>query len=555
MKILTGESRRNVGTSEEVVSYLVLARKYRPQNFDEVIGQEHITRSLKNAILNQRIAHSYLFTGSRGIGKTSTARILAKALNCIKGPLPNPCQECVLCREITQGISMDVLEIDGASNRRIDEIRNLRENVKFAPSKARFKIYIIDEVHMLTPEAFNALLKTLEEPPLHIKFIFATTQPEKIPLTILSRCQRFDFRRITDRELVGQLKKISQQEKIDIEQNALFAIARFAQGSMRDGESVLDQLISFCEGKIIAKEVISLLGIVSEECLFNFGQAIIEKDVEKGLTIINALLKEGKDLEQFVKGLTQYFRNLIMAKEDLPNLIELSKEEEKRIIEQSSAFSLPELFYAFSLLTHTQQIMRGSLDKRICLEFLFLKMAKRQSFVSIEEILEKIKTLETSSEPAVSTPACAEASVGRLNPQPEGEDCPLGELKEIWSECLAAVQGERMSLATFLQQGEIISVQGNKIEIGFSPDFSFYCQNLQRRENKKIIEKLISEKLNKEVKIIFTLLVPACAREGARVLEKVKDKVSDKENSPSLPSSVKKAMEIFEGRICPTPRH
>lgn len=536
------------------MSYLVLARKYRPQNFDEVIGQEHITRSLKNAILSKRIAHSYLFTGSRGTGKTSTARILAKALNCVNGPTPTPCQKCLLCREITQGISMDVLEIDGASNRRIDEIRNLRENVQFAPSKARFKIYIIDEVHMLTPEAFNALLKTLEEPPPHIKFIFATTQPEKIPSTILSRCQRFDFRRITDRELVGQLEKISQLEKIDIEQNALFAIARFAQGSMRDAESTLDQLISFCKEKITEKEVISLLGTVGQEALFNFGQAIIEKDVQKGLTLINTLLKEGKDLEQFVNGLIQYFRNLMMAKQRITNLIELSKEEEKRMVEQSNAFSLSELFYTFSLLTYTQQIMRGSLDKRICLEFLFLKLAKRQSFLSIEEILEKIKTLQTSSDPQPPPqtanrppsrageadkpqPATRNPQPATRSPQPKGEDCPLGELKEIWSECLAAVQRERMSLATFLQQGEIISVQGNKIEIGFLPDFSFYCQNLQRRENKKIIEKIISQRLNKEIKIAFILL------------EKAKDKISDKENSPSLPSSVKKAIEIFEGRM------
>ena len=232
------------------MSYLVLARKFRPQNFDEVIGQDHITTTLKNAITQNRVAHAYLFTGPRGIGKTSTARILAKALNCQKGPRPVPCDKCPSCEEIMKGSSLDVIEIDGASNRGIEEVRNLRENVKFAPSRGRFKVYIIDEVHMLTQEAFNALLKTLEEPPAHVKFVFATTAPYKVPATILSRCQRFDFKRIPIQAIVDKLKDISSQEKFIATEDALFAIAKASEGSMRDAESILDQLASFCDKKM-----------------------------------------------------------------------------------------------------------------------------------------------------------------------------------------------------------------------------------------------------------------------------------------------------------------
>src|SRR3989338_802344 len=245
------------------MSYQIFARKFRPQTFEDVVGQEPITTTLKNAITKKRIAQSFLFTGSRGVGKTSTARILAKALNCDKGPAPAPCNKCSVCEEITLGNSLDVLEIDGASNRGIDEIRSLRENVKFKPARTRYKIYIIDEVHMLTGEAFNALLKTLEEPPEHVKFIFATTEPHKVPLTILSRCQRFNFKRIATDDIHAKPKESAKEEKLKIEKNALFLIAKASEGALRDAESLLDQLASFAEGKIAEKDVLLMLGLAS----------------------------------------------------------------------------------------------------------------------------------------------------------------------------------------------------------------------------------------------------------------------------------------------------
>jgi len=247
------------------MSYVVIARRWRPQQFNEIIGQEHVSKTLSNAIANNRIAHSYIFTGPRGVGKTTTARILAKAVNCEKGPTPHPCNECASCKAITVGNSMDVLEIDGASNRGIDEVRNLRENIRYAPTQGKYRIYIIDEVHMLTKEAFNALLKTLEEPPEHAMFIFATTEIHRVPATILSRCQRFDFRRIPLKTIMEHLRRICDGEKIDIQEEALLQIAKKADGSMRDAQSILDQLISFSGNKIAFEDVAQALGVIHQD--------------------------------------------------------------------------------------------------------------------------------------------------------------------------------------------------------------------------------------------------------------------------------------------------
>src|SRR3989338_11015030 len=296
------------------MGYLPFARKWRPQDFSEIIGQEHITTTLENAILMDRLHHAYLFAGPRGIGKTSTARIFSKALNCEKGPSVKPCNECGTCKEITSGFSMDVIEIDGASNRGIDEIRNLRETVKFSPSKGRFKIYIIDEVHMLTTEAFNALLKTLKEPPMHVKFIFATTEPHKVPATILSRCQRFDFKRIQIKDIIAKLREVSKVERIDIDEDAFLYIAKASDGSMRDAESILDQIASFSKGKGHLKDVIDSLGMIDQETLFRSAELIINKDTKAGIHLVDEILNSGKDTKQFLLELLEYFRNIMIVK-------------------------------------------------------------------------------------------------------------------------------------------------------------------------------------------------------------------------------------------------
>lgn len=294
------------------MSYLIFARKFRPQTFEQVLGQDPIVTTLRNGIKQERIPQNFLFSGPRGIGKTSTARILAKALNCAKGPVEEPCGKCTSCQEITQGNSLDVLEIDGASNRGIDEIRNLRETVKFKPVNGRYKIYIIDEVHMLTTEAFNALLKTLEEPPPHVKFIFATTESHKVPLTILSRCQRFTFKRIPTHVIAEKLEEIAKAEKLKFDKKAIYLVAKASEGALRDAESLLDQLASFSEGKIEEADVLATLGLASEEVYFSILAAIQSKEAEKIFSLVADLYDNGKDLSQFAKGLLETFRHLLL---------------------------------------------------------------------------------------------------------------------------------------------------------------------------------------------------------------------------------------------------
>jgi DNA polymerase III subunit gamma/tau len=378
------------------MSYQVTARKWRPQTFTELVGQDHVARTLQNALRLGRMAHAYLFTGTRGVGKTTTARILAKTLNCEQGPTAEPCNQCTLCQAITLGSSLDVLEIDGASNRGIDEIRDLREKIRYAPARGRYKIYIIDEVHMLTEHAFNALLKTLEEPPPQVVFIFATTEPQKVPITILSRCQRFDFRKVASTEISACLAKIAQQEGIHIGPNALHQIARRAEGSLRDAQTLFDQVITFCGPEIEDPDVASLLGLAGEEQILRLMEAILARDACTALTVLTHLLQRGFDTRDLCRQLLEAVRDMLVVKvaPSGQGILDRSPAELEGLQKLGAQASIDELHTLFELLAATEGRVRDSAQPIWMLEVSLIKLAALPHLQSLSTLLARLESLE-----------------------------------------------------------------------------------------------------------------------------------------------------------------
>ena len=513
--------------------YTVFALKWRPRDFEEVIGQPAIVSTLKNAIQSNRLAHAYLFAGPRGVGKTSTARILAKALNCKTGPTIKPCLKCSSCMEISEGRSLDVIEIDGASNRGIDEIRVLRENVKFSPTAGKFKIYIIDEVHMLTTEAFNALLKTLEEPPEFVKFIFATTQPHKVIPTILSRCQRFDFRRIPALEISSQLERIAVSENIDVDREVLFTIAKSSDGSLRDAESILDQLIAFSLQKISLKDVISVLGLVEQEALFAITDKIISKDAKGALGLLNTLIDDGKDIGVFLSGMIEHFRNLMIAKVTRGDskLIDLPPEVCEKLLKQSESFSLEEIFSAFNILIATQEMTKRLDSLRIPLEISLIRLAHgRRPPVGKDETQKPGADLkhQASAEQLPKTKPIVE----QHKAEHENIMISLENIRGAWQNIIDNLGKIKMSLATYLSEGEPLKLQGSALTISFPKNYSLHKESLENKDNKAIIERIFFELFNTNFRINFILS------------QEVKDRQNETNNT-----FIKSALEMFNGRV------
>jgi len=548
------------------MAYLPFARKWRPQDFDEIVGQEHITTTLKNAISMARLHHAYLFAGPRGIGKTSTARIFSKALNCEKGPSIKPCNVCSSCEEITSGSSMDVIEIDGASNRGIDEIRNLRETVKFSPSKGHFKIYIIDEVHMLTTEAFNALLKTLEEPPPHVKFIFATTEPHKVLPTVLSRCQRFDFRRIQMKDIMAKLREISKVEHLNIDEDAFLYIAKASDGSMRDAEGILDQIASFSKGKIHLKDVIESLGMIDQETLFKSAELIINKDVKSGIHLVDEILNSGKDAKQFLMELLEHFRNIMIVKSGIVSdeIISLPKDSIDRIKKQADSLTQGDIFYIISVISSGLKMIRQLLPERIVFELSMIKLASRESIASIEEILSKLQDAGlVVSEAPKPQPAAAPQEKSflkkifpasenikkpeRPNPAP-GQDSVAQEsidmtrVKNAWPILVKAMAVKKMSISSYLAEGEPDSVNGNTIIIGFPKELNFHREVLEEKHSKDAIEQVLSQIMDMPVKMSFVAT-------DKKQKEPVPDANVIKEELKAKEPVIGSALNIFGGRI------
>ena len=414
------------------MSYQVTARKWRPMVFEDVIGQSHITNTLRNAIATNRVAHAFIFSGTRGCGKTTTARILAKALNCASPVDNNPDNTCAYCEEITAGRSLDVIEIDGASNRGIDEIRDLRDSVRYAPTHGKFKIYIIDEVHMLTKEAFNALLKTLEEPPSHVIFIFATTEVHKVPMTILSRCQRFDFRRISIEEIIGRLRFIASEEHVTIDDEALTVIAKKGDGSMRDAQSIFDQVRSYCGNEIRVSDILSVLNAVDQEQYFKVSTLIKERNVQGGIELVNELMQSGHDLREFVEGLAEHFRNILIAKStESTNLIETSEIYKKRYESVSKESTEQDLLRLIKIAQELEHSIRWVAQPRYKLEIALVQMIRMERSVRIEDLLSQLGELKKKLNGTLSQPS--RPAVGTTPPSPEKITRPMSELRVIGS--------------------------------------------------------------------------------------------------------------------------
>jgi DNA polymerase-3 subunit gamma/tau len=404
------------------VSYQVFARKYRPQTFDDLVGQGHVAQTLKNAVAQNRLAHAYLFVGPRGVGKTSTARILAKALNCIHGPTITPCGVCDNCKEITGGNSLDVIEIDGASNNSVEDVRELRDNVRYAPAKGKYKIYLIDEVHMLSSAAFNALLKTLEEPPAHVKFIFATTEPQKVLPTILSRCQRFDLHRIPTNLIADHLQFISGKEKITLEPAAAHAIARGAEGGLRDAESMLDQLVAFCGDKIAEEDVLKVFGFTSQQTVANFTDKILRVATADAVGLLHAECESGKDMMRLMSDLISYLRDLLVFKvkpdalsEDVDTELQASLASQSQMIETDRLLELIDQF------AEAEGRMKWAPNKKLHFEVALIKAIQSLSQVTLSQVIENLNALRAGKElPARAAPPLSKPlpSTRKAEPSP-----------------------------------------------------------------------------------------------------------------------------------------
>lgn len=484
------------------MSYVVLALKWRPKGFAELVGQDHIVETLQSAIKKDRLAHAYLFSGPRGVGKTSTARILAKAINCKQGPTDEPCGKCSSCVEIAQGRSLDVIEIDGASNRGIDEIRTLRENVRFSPVQGKYKIYIIDEVHQITSDGFNALLKTLEEPPAFVKFIFATTSPNKVPSTILSRCQRLDFRRITIVEIISQLEKIVKNENVVVDKEVLLAIARASDGGLRDAESILDQLIAFAKDKISIADVTSMLGLVDQTALFEITDKLISKEPKKALEIFNRIINQGKDVNTFLSNLVEHFRNIMIAKVSKADvtLMDLPQDVCDRLLKQSEIISLEYIFSAFSILSNAQDMTKRFDSVRIPLEIALVRLSQDKSSAAANNSAVNIKPQNVVNTPikAEEIPIVAKENVG-------SKQVSIDLFKSHWNQIISLVKISKMLLGSYFNDSEPIELNHNVLKVSFPKNCSLNKEILEEKENKEIVEKNIKQLLNCDIKLNFVL--------------------------------------------------
>ena len=581
------------------MSYQVFARKYRPQTFDDLVGQAHVTRTLKNAVKQNRLAHAYLFVGPRGIGKTSTARILAKALNCVHGPTVSPCGVCDSCKEIAGGNSLDVLEIDGASNNGVEQVRELRDNVRYAPSKGHFKIYIIDEVHMLTSAAFNALLKTLEEPPPHVKFIFATTEPQKVLPTILSRCQRFDLHRIPANLIADHLQYIAGKEKVTLEPAAAHAIAKGADGGLRDAESMLDQLVSFCGENIAEQDVLSVFGFTSEQTVASFTDSILRGATAEALELLHAEAGNGKDMMKLMSDLIAYLRDLLVFKVKPDAVAEdLNPELQQALASQAAAIETDRLLELIDQFAGAEGRMKWAPNKRLHFEVAVIKAIQTLEQVTLNEVLENLSALRDGKAPATppgrpsKTPAAMPPLVKEptrapiVAPKPaakaqsprameqvateaktapptastvavEPDAQPL-DLETLWKKTVDQIRARRPLIKGWVDSAKVLGQEGRSFLLGFPPEQKTAMDSIAMPRNREFLESLLKEISGRDWALKFSL------KEGLKVDAPKHEEESASNGAPGKAAKkgeattsfkddplIREALEIFKGEIKP----
>ena len=547
------------------MAYEVLARKWRPQQFADVVGQEHVTRTLTNAIESGRVAHAYIFIGSRGIGKTTSARILAKALNCEKGPTPYPCDECDSCKEVMAGNSLDVIEIDGASNNGVDQVRDLRDNARYTPARGPYKIYIIDEVHMLSTAAFNALLKTLEEPPPHVKFIFATTDVHKVLPTILSRCQRFDLRRISVQDIVDRLQKGCVEEGVSISEDALLAIARGAEGGLRDAESALDQIISFRGKEIEEEDVLTVFGLVSRHVLEGLAVAILKSDVPGIIDIIAGMDRAGKDLQRVVMELMEQFRNLLVVlyAGKGASALELPESQMEFYAAHAAETEAGRVLRIIDALVETDGRMRYALSKKTLLETGLIRCSRAAETATINELLKQVaelkKNFKSGAAPAADADAygvVAETPAQEYSAEPQKKKPAVNEIGLLlkgWHGIVEHVsKADPLSRRYFLDTAPL-RTDATHLVVGFDPEFSAEMERLGNSRAKLALAREVEKHLGRMLAISFEPL-PAEARNSLPADHRVsKPGKNSKEQTGAnkwyANPVVKTVVEAFNGEI------
>ncbi len=556
------------------MTYQVFARKYRPQTFDDLVGQTHVSRTLKNAVEQNRLAHAYLFVGPRGVGKTSTARILAKALNCEKGPTVTPCGVCDNCREIAGGNSLDVIEIDGASNNSVEDVRELRDNVRYAPAKGRYKIYLIDEVHMLSSAAFNALLKTLEEPPPHVKFIFATTEPQKVLPTILSRCQRFDLHRIPANLIAQHLQLIAGKEKITLDPAAAHSIARGAEGGLRDAESMLDQLVAFCGEKIAEADVLDVFGFTSQQTVAGFTEKILCGATADAVQLLHEQSEAGKDMMKLMSDLISYLRDLLVFKVKPDALNEdVDLDLQKSLAAQAQLIETDRLLELIDQFAEAEGRMKWAPNKKLHFEVALIKAIQTLSQVTLNEVIENLNALrdgkptppsvsakksspvaagvspaskKAAADTAASTaPRVAEQASQYMPPASEAMVDPV----QVWEQVSAKVPPQKRFLRSSIGSAHVIGVEGRNLLLGFSPEQKPMMDILGTQANRKFLETLLHEITGKDWSVKISLkeeLPPKHATAQTELAEGSKTSgTADFKDDPLI----QEALEMFKGEI------